>query len=148
MRSIQPDAFEIAPDGTVTLVGGYCPTSGRAHFPLQDCCPYTGATDVERLELSRDATVWGWTAVTSAPPGYDGPVPYGFGVVELRTGPSEGLRVLTHLTESDPARVEFGQAVQLTSQCVAVDPDGTEVHTWSFTPTRDHTPTELRQDDR
>ena len=27
-----------------------------------------------------------WTAVTTAPPGYEGPVPYGFGVVETSDG--------------------------------------------------------------
>ena len=71
-------------DGTITLVGGYSPTSGRYHFPLLDTCPYTGATDVERgRAVARPRTLWAWTAVTAAPPGYEGPVPYGFGVVEL-----------------------------------------------------------------
>ena len=75
--------FELRDDGTITLIGGYSPTSGQYHFPLLDTCPYSGATDVERVLLSRDATLWAWTAVTAAPPGYEGPVPYGFGVVEL-----------------------------------------------------------------
>ena len=52
-------------DGTIDLVGGYSPTSGRYHFPLLDTCPYTGATDIERVALSRAGTLWAWTAVTA-----------------------------------------------------------------------------------
>jgi uncharacterized OB-fold protein len=128
-RSIQPDVFELRDDGTGALIGGYSPTSGRHHFPLQDCCPYTGATDVERVELSTTGALWGWTAVTAAPPGYTGPVPYGFGVVELDR---EHLRVVTRLVEADPAALTFGMPMELVTDVVARDDDGNEVVTWAF----------------
>lgn len=129
MRSIQPDVFVVGDDGHATLIGGHCASSGHVHFPLQDCCPYTGATDVARVELPSTGTVWGWTAVTNAPPGYDGPVPYGFGVVELD---GVGLRVVTRLEESDPSQLAFGDHVELVAAVVATDADGTEIATWSF----------------
>ena len=84
-------------DGTIDLVGGYSPTSDAFHFPQLPTCPYTGATDVEARTLTRDATLWAWTAVTAPPPGYEGEVPYGFGVVELI---EERLRIVTRLTEA------------------------------------------------
>ena len=56
-----------------------------------DGCPYCSAIEVDAVELSPDGALWAWTAVTSAPPGYRGVVPYGFGVVEL----PEGLRVVS-----------------------------------------------------
>jgi hypothetical protein len=62
--------------------------------------------------------------VTAAPPGYAGPVPYGFGVVELV---HEQLRVITRLCESDPGRLEFGQPLTLVADEL---PDG--VMTWAF----------------
>ena len=68
--------------------------------------------------------LWAWTAVTAAPPGYTGPVPYGFGVVELV---HEQLRVITRLRESDPAQLEFGQPMTLVADEL---PDG--VVTWAF----------------
>jgi len=110
--------FELHDDGTITLIGGYSPTSGQFHFPLLDTCPYSGARDVERVLLSRAGTLWAWTAVTAAPPGYEGAVPYGFGVVELTR---EKLRVITRLREADPARLTFGQPMTLTlsSKCPA-----------------------------
>lgn len=121
---IHDGLFELHDDGSIDLVGGYSPTSRRYHFPLLDTCPYTGATDVEPVTLSRDGTLWAWTAVTGAPPGYDGPVPYGFGVVELAR---ERLRVITRLKESDPARLTFGQPMTLVADEL---PGG--IVTWAF----------------
>ena len=124
MKAISDGLFEIASDGTITLIGGFSPTSGLFHFPLLDTCPYSGATDVERVLLSRDATLWAWTAVTNAPPGYTGAVPYGFGVVELV---KERLRIITRLRESDPNALTFGQPMTLVTDDL---PD--EVVTWAF----------------
>jgi uncharacterized protein len=114
----------VANDGTITLIGGYSATSKRFHFPLLDTCPYSGARDVERVELSRDGTLWAWTAVTAAPPGYEGPVPYGFGIVELT---HEQLRIVTRLRESDPSSLSYGQAMSL----VADELPGGMI-TWAF----------------
>ncbi len=124
VKPIADGLFEIDDDGTITLIGGYSPTSAKYHFPLLDTCPYSGARDVQRVYLSRDATLWAWTAVTAAPPGYNGPVPYGFGVVELV---DEGLRVITRLLDADPANLVFGQAMTLVADEL---PDG--VVTWAF----------------
>jgi len=74
--------------------------------------------------LSTHGTLWGWTAVTAAPPGYEGPVPYGFGVVEL---PADGLRVVTRLAESDPAALEEGAPMRF-----AVVPLGPGIVTWAY----------------
>ena len=128
MRAITDGLFELHDDGTIALIGGYSPTSGKYHFPLLDTCPYSGATDIETVTLSSDATLWLWTAVTAAPPGYSGPVPFGFGVVELGR---EQLRVITRLTESDPAQLTFGQPMRLVAESLPAD-DGEPVVTWAF----------------
>jgi uncharacterized OB-fold protein len=124
VKPIADGLFELDDDGTITLIGGYSPTSEKYHFPLLDTCPYSGARDVQRAPLSRDATLWAWTAVTAAPPGYNGPVPYGFGVVELV---AEQLRVITRLRDADPANLVFGQPMTLVADEL---PDG--VVTWAF----------------
>jgi uncharacterized OB-fold protein len=124
VTAIHDGLFEVDDDGAVALIGGYSATSGQFHFPLLDTCPYSGATDVERVLLSRDATLWAWTAVTAAPPGYEGTVPYGFGVVELVR---ERLRVITRLREADPARLSFGQLMTLVTDDL---PEGKV--TWAF----------------
>jgi len=119
------ELFRVSDGGDLVLVGGWSATSGLHHFPLAELCPYTGADDVEPVELPRTGRLWLWTAVTSAPPGYDGPVPYGFGIVELD---GVGLRVVGRLTESDPAALHDGQPMT-----VVADRFG-ELTTWAFAP--------------
>ncbi len=133
-RSVEAEVFAVGADGAIALLGGYSPSSGRFHFPLGEVCPYTGTDDVEPVELSQRATLWGWTAVTSAPPGYTGTVPYGFGVVELV---HEQLRIVTRLTEADPEQLAFGDSMRLVADVIARDDDGSEIVTWAFTPVAD-----------
>ena len=130
-RPVTDGLFTTAADGSIALVGGYSPSSAKYHFPRLPACPYTGADDVETVELGRDATLWGWTAVTAAPPGYEGAVPYGFGVVELT---NERLRVITRLTEPDPAKLSYGQPMHLVADVLHTDGDGTDVVTYAFAP--------------
>ncbi len=111
------------PDG---LRGGSCDACGRRHFPAAPRCPWCGGADVATVTLSRSGVLWAWTAVTAAPPGYEGDVPYGFGVVEL---PDDGLRVVTRLTEPDPARLHAGMSMRF--EVVPLSGDTT---TWAFAP--------------
>ena len=112
-------------DGRPVLVGGFSASSGLHHFPPAPVCPYTGADDVTAVALSRTGRLWTWTAVTAAPPGYEGPVPYGFGIVELD---AEHLRVVTRLTEADPATLVEGQPMELVTETFG------DLTVWAFTP--------------
>lgn len=108
------------------LVGGRCGGCHRRHFPVGVWCPWCGAEGPGEVQLSAQGVLWSWTSVTSRPPGYDGPVPFGFGVVEL---PDDGLRIVTRLTETDPARLHVGQRMVFT--VIALSP---EEATWGFAP--------------
>ena len=112
------------------LLGSRCGACGSAHFPRADTCPYCAADGPEAVELSGRGTLWAWTAVTSPPPGYRGAVPYGIGVVEL----PEGVRVITRLTEGDPAALSDGQAMELRVVPLHRDEDGNDVVTYAFAP--------------
>jgi uncharacterized protein len=123
-------------DGLFTdtqLIGGRCAACERYHFPAASICPYCGAGETARVELSETGILWGWTAVTAAPPGYRGEVPFGFGVVEL----PEGLRVITRLEEADPARLSFGMSVRFALAPLHTDDDGNQVVTYAFAPAGD-----------
>jgi uncharacterized OB-fold protein len=54
------------------------------------------------------------------------------GVIEL----PEGIRVIAHLTVSDPAALALGQAMRLCVVPLHTDADGNEVVTFSFAPAR------------
>jgi uncharacterized OB-fold protein len=113
------------------LIGGRCEKCGCHHFPAARVCPYCGAAEVARVELSDTGALWGWTAVTAPPPGYAGEVPFGFGVVEL----PEGLRVISRVEAPDPARLSFGTPVRFALAPLHTDDDGTQVVTYTFAPT-------------
>ncbi len=125
------DWLQVGDDGSVALLGGYSPSSGQFHFPRGPLCPYTGADDVEPVALSPWGTLFAWTAVTAPPPGYQGEVPFGFGIVEL-SGAEMGdarLRVIGRLTESDPDALTFGQPMR-----VVVDTLPGDRPMWAFAP--------------
>lgn len=82
------------------------------------------------MALSQRGRLWAWTAVTAPPPGYRGPVPFGFGVVEL----PEGLRVVARLTEPDPSRLDYGQPMRLVTAPLHEADDGRTVVTYAFAP--------------
>ena len=48
-----------------------------------------------------------------------------------------GLRVVTRITETDPAALTFSMPMQLVADVVAHDDDGTEVVAWAFTAATD-----------
>lgn len=127
MTALRPGLVTDGPEPA--LIGGRCAACARFHFPKAQICPYCSADNVEEVELSRTGLLWAWTSVSTAPPGYFGEVPYGFGVVEL----PEGLRVVTRLTESDTGRLTLGQMMHLEIVPVRVD-EGNEALTYAFAP--------------
>jgi uncharacterized protein len=111
------------------LLGSHCRHCGARHFPRIDSCPYCGTPDPEDCELPSNGRLWAWTTVTAAPPGYEGPVPYGFGVVELEGGP----RVVTRLTEPDAAALSAGQPMHLVVTDIG-PAERDRVVSWAFAP--------------
>ena len=95
---------------------------------------------MSELLLPRTGTLIAWTT-QGFPPGapYAGPtgkdfVPFGVGLVQLGRGDDAVIRVEGRLTENDPAKLEFGQAVELTMIPFTTDADGNEVVTFAFQP--------------
>ncbi len=112
------------------LLGGRCRSCGRPHFARQENCPYCSSAHTEDDAFSGPGRLWAHTAVTAAPPGYQGEVPYGFGVVELPVG----LRVVGRLTEADPSRLSIGRLMDLVVVPLHVDDEGRHVVTYAFAP--------------
>jgi uncharacterized OB-fold protein len=112
------------------LLGTRCGACGLVHFPRADACTYCATEDPEPIELSQPGTLWAWTAVTASPPGYQGVVPFGIGVVEF----PEGVRIIGRLTESDPGALSLGQTMELRIVALHTDEDGNDVMTYAFAP--------------
>ena len=112
------------------LLASRCGACGSVLFPRVDACTYCATEGPEPLDLTGPGTLWAWTAVTASPPGYEGEVPFGMGVVEL----PEGVRVITRLTESDPGALVAGQPVDLRIVTLHRDAEGQDVVTYAFAP--------------
>lgn len=111
----------------VELLAVECRACARLSFPRTLACTYCGTVDdFDEKPVGPAATLWGWTVVNAAPPGYEGPVPYGFGVVEV----GGVLRVLSRIDETDLDRLHFGQTGLLVVDRPATD--GPAV--WTFVP--------------
>ncbi len=111
------------------LLGSQCHHCGNRSFPRTDACPYCGTPEPEDVELPPTGRLWAWTTVTAGPPGYEGPVPFGFGVVELDGGP----RVVTRLTEPDAAALSSDQPMRLVVTPVSAE-GADPVVSWAFAP--------------
>ncbi|MGH7896301.1 MAG: Zn-ribbon domain-containing OB-fold protein [Candidatus Binatia bacterium] len=121
--------FRLDGDGP-RLLAARCVACDRLQFPAAASCPYCGEDGSRETAVGPDARLFLFTAITSPPPGYRGPLPYGFGIVEL----PEGLRVVTRLTESDVTRLHVDQAMRLVVEPLFSDEDGTPVLSFAFGP--------------
>jgi len=130
MRHVREHLFREREDGSARLVGGACTACERVHFPGAEVCPYCSSGSCAEVELGPRGSLWLYTAVLRAPPGYRGVVPFGFGIVDL----DEGLRVVTRLTESDVTKLRPGQLMRLVVDRLHIDDDGEEVCTFAFAP--------------
>ena len=127
---VHPGLFHTAADGTVSLLGARCRHCGRHHFPAADACPYCSSREVEAASLSPTGTLWAWTTVRTAPPGYEGPVPFGVGVVEL----PEGVRGITRLELDGVDEPRFAMPMRAGVAVLGPNDDGDTVVTYTFTP--------------
>jgi uncharacterized OB-fold protein len=128
-RAITPGLFVTGPDGP-RLVAGRCDACARLHFPANATCPYCGAVACVDTTVGPDARLYLYTTVTSRPAGYRGPVPYGFGIVEV----DGGLRIVTRLTQTDVSRLRPALPMRLVVEPLFTDDDGTPVLSYAFRP--------------
>jgi uncharacterized protein len=128
------------PDANPQLIGSRCGKCGASAFPVQQRCPKCSAGEMSDVLLPRRGTLITWTT-QGFPPGapYKGPtgkdfVPFGVGLVQLGLGQEAVIRVEGRLTENDPAKLEFGQQVELTMVPFTTDEEGNEIVTFAFQP--------------
>ncbi len=127
-RVVHPGLFTAGNGNGPALVASRCDACALLHFPATPLCPWCGGESCTEVAAGRRGRLHLWTVVETAPPGYRGPVPYGFGTVEI----DEGLRVVARLVETDAARLGRGQRLELVLTQVGRDDDGTDVIGWAY----------------
>ena len=107
-----------------------CRACGELHFPGGSDCPFCGSESCEVEEIGALGKLHAGTVVRTAPPGYSGPVPYGFGLVDL----DEGLRVVSALEITDDEELVEGLRLRLVLRTVGRGDDGKDLVAWSYQP--------------
>jgi uncharacterized protein len=129
-RPIANGLFDTLPEGP-RLRAARCGACARLHFPASATCPYCGSDASTPTLVGPEGRLRLFTVVANRPPGYRGPLPYGFGVVELD---GVDLQVITRLTQSDLARLRPGLPVTLVIEPLFTDEEGTAVASYAFAP--------------
>lgn len=123
---LAPDVYDTE---TATLFGSRCTACGMTHFPPKDGCPDCYAETAERIPLSRTGTVYAYTVVHAALPGFKAPYPL------LQVDFPEGVRVVGQLVGlDDTSSVHPGMQVVLDTGPVRTDESGDEVIGYRFVP--------------
>jgi uncharacterized OB-fold protein len=146
VNDVSPQQIALAPeistwpDENPQLIGSTCGKCGATAFPVQQRCPKCSVGEMSEVLLPRRGTLVAWTT-QGFPPGapYKGPtgkdfVPFGVGLVQLGLEQEAVIRVEGRLTENDPAKIQFGQQVELTMVPFTTDDDDNEIVTFAFKP--------------
>jgi uncharacterized OB-fold protein len=121
-----PDLYTVT-SGEVHLLAGECTPCGTLVFPAAGVCPECQAEPTRRRELASRGTIYSFTVVRARPPDYAGPVPYGFGLVEL----PEAIRVATVLLAEDLDTLHIGCDV---AACTFDDGGEPPMQSYAFRP--------------
>lgn len=92
-----------------SLLGARCVACGQVSFPAPGRCPFCRSAEVELEALPTSGTVYSYTISRIPAPGYRGPVPYGFGLVDL----GDVVRVASLLAADPLERLHIGARVHL-----------------------------------
>jgi uncharacterized OB-fold protein len=117
-------------EGAAHLTGQRCTHCGAIFFDRRNGCAGCGQTSFTPIRLAPDGTILAFTIVHRAAPKVA--APYISAVVQLDGGGVIKANLLG--VPCEPAAVEPGGRVQLTTFVAATDDDGTEAIGFGFTP--------------
>ena len=111
------------------LVANECTNCGARFFDRRNACAHCGKTEFEKADVATTGEVDAFTIVAFAAPGV--PVPYVAALVDC-----EGTSVRANLINvaPDPEHVTLGMKVQLATEVIGTDENGTEAVGFGFEP--------------
>jgi uncharacterized OB-fold protein len=115
-------------DEQARVVGSRCPSCGARYFPSRQVCSRCLASDLETVPLSDVGTLYTYTVVRQAAPGFE--VPYILGYVDL----PEDVRLLGQVAGIEPEAVRLGMRLHLSVEPFGEDEDGRTVMGFRFRP--------------
>jgi uncharacterized OB-fold protein len=111
------------------LVANECTACGARFFDRRNACASCGKTEFKKVDIPTKAEVKAFTIVAFAAPGV--PVPY---VAALLDCGGTSVRANLINVEPDPEHVTLGMKVQLATQVIGTDDNGTDAIGFGFEP--------------
>ena len=113
------------------LTANECTACGARFFDRRNACASCGKTEFKKVDIATKGEVKAFTIVAFAAPGV--PVPYVAALVDCG-----GTSVRANLinVEPDPEHVTLGMKVQLATQVIGTDDNGTDAIGFGFEPMR------------
>ncbi len=111
------------------LVANECTSCGARYFDRRNACASCGLTEFRTVAIPTEGEVRAFTIVAFAAPGI--PTPYVAAVVDCG-----GTSVRANLINvpADPEHVSLGMQVQLATELIGTDDEGTEAIGFGFEP--------------
>ena len=111
------------------LVANECTSCGARYFDRRNACASCGLTEFSTVAIPTEGEVRAFTIVAFAAPGI--PTPYVAAVVDCG-----GTSVRANLINvpADPEHVSLGMQVQLATELIGTDDEGTEAIGFGFEP--------------
>jgi uncharacterized protein len=111
------------------LTANECTACGARFFDRRNACASCGQTEFKKVDVATSGEVRAFTIVAFAAPGV--PVPYVAALVDCG-----GTSVRANLinVDPDPEHVTLGMKVQLATQVIGTDDNGTEAIGFGFEP--------------
>jgi hypothetical protein len=103
-QPVRPGILQLDPPA---LLAGRCAECGELRFPAGRLCPSCGCARIESVPLGGEGTIFSFSVVHMAPPGYLGEAPYAVGVVEL----PDGIRITATILAERLEQLAIGDRV-------------------------------------
>jgi len=117
------------PGGQPALLASQCGSCGAVTFPPEDVCPGCYRSDaVREVRLSREGSLYSYTVIRSAPPGFT--APYAVGYVDL----PEGIRLFAQIVADRFEDLTMGMRLELVVGPLRRTDDGVDIIGYKFRP--------------
>jgi uncharacterized OB-fold protein len=129
-RRIPAVGYLVIDQGDPYLVAQECSSCQAMFFDRRNACARCGGLDFAPKPLGRTGVIRSFTVVRRAAPGVT--VPYVSATVALDGGGMVKANLVG--IEADPANIQLGGRVKLTTFVAGTDEEGTEAVAFGFTP--------------
>jgi len=90
------------------LLGTYCKSCGKSHYPPRIYCPHCGSKDLEFVKLPEEGKILYFTVIRAPPTDFEEYAPYIVALIELKNG----TRLMAQIVDVRAEELKEGMEVE------------------------------------